>query len=187
MADMAPNQPDPGEFLLYQTEDGNTRIEVRMEGQTVWLSLNQMADLFQSTKQNVSQHIQSVYEEGELNREATVKQYLTVQTEGSRRVQRHIEHYNLDVVISVGYRVKLHRGTQFHIWATNRLREHLIKGFTLDDRFKRAGGGRYFEELLAHIRSSEWVFWKKVLDIYATSIDSPDEPHEASLFEVAIV
>ena len=174
-----PNLPvlpgNTGEVLLYQTEDGATRIQVRVEGETVWLNQMQMTELFQTTKQNVSLHIKNVFDEGELQSAATVKEYLTVQTEGKREVQRSIEHYNLDVIISVGYRVKSHRGTQFRIWATQRLREYLIKGFALDDeRLKQAGGGNYFDELLARIRdirSSEKVFWRKVLDIYATSID----------------
>jgi hypothetical protein len=134
-----------------------------------------MAELFQTTKQNVSLHIQHVFDEGELSPEATVKEYLTVQTEGSRQVERRVDHYNLDVIISVGYRVKSLRGTQFRIWATQRLREYIVKGFTMDDeRLKQAGGGNYFDELLDRIRdirSSERVFWRKVLDIYATSID----------------
>lgn len=184
MSDNLPAPSDPGEFLLYVTEDGQTRVEVRVEGETVWLPQKAMAELFQTTKQNVSLHIQNVFEEGELAPSATVKQFLTVQTEGSRQVQRTVEHYNLDVIISVGYRVKSQRGTQFRIWATQRLREYLVKGFTMDDeRLKRSGGGNYFEELLARIRdirSSERVFWRKVLDIYATSIDY-DASAEASL------
>ena len=177
--------PEPsGEVLFYHSEDGTTRIEVRLEGETVWLSQKAMAELFQTTKQNVSLHIQHLFEEGELTPEATVKQYLTVQAEGNRQIRRAVDHYNLDVIIAVGYRVKSHRGTQFRIWATERLREYLIKGFTMDDaRLKRAGGGNYFEELLARIRdirSSERVFWRKVLDIYATSIDY-DPSAEASL------
>jgi hypothetical protein len=178
-----PNLPapldSPGEFILYQTEDGRTRVEVRIFHETVWLSLNQMADLFQRDKSVISRHIANVFEEGELSRAATVAEFATVQTEGPRQVERRIEYYNLDVIISVGYRVKSHRGTQFRIWATQRLREYLIKGFALDDqRLKQAGGGNYFDELLARIRdirSSEKVFWRKVLDIYATSIDyDPD-------------
>jgi hypothetical protein len=163
------------EFLLYQTEDGRTRVEVRFGGETAWLSLTQMADLFQRDKSVISRHIKNVFEEGELTREATVAEFATVQREGDREVTRQVEYYNLDVIISVGYRVKSHRGTQFRIWATQRLREYIIKGFTLDDeRLKRAGGGNYFDELLARIRdirSSEKVFWRKVLEIYATSID----------------
>lgn len=163
------------EFLLYQTEDGETRVEVRFDGETAWLSLGQMAELFQRDKSVISRHIKNVFEEGELNPEGTVAKSATVQREGSREVTRDVEYFNLDVIISVGYRVKSHRGTQFRIWATQRLREYIIKGFTLDDdRLKRAGGGNYFDELLARIRdvrSSEKVFWRKVLDIYATSID----------------
>ena len=179
--------PEPfGEVLLYQSEDGTTRIEVRLEDDTVWLPQRAMAELFQTTKQNVSLHIQHVFEEGELRPEATVKQYLTVQTEGNRQIRRPVDHYNLDVIIAVGYRVKSRRGTQFRIWATERLREYLIKGFTMDDaRLKRAGGGNYFEELLARIRdirSSERVFWRKVLDIYATSIDYDPSAEASRLF-----
>lgn len=172
------NSADLGQIsnlLIYQTDDGLTRIEVRLEADTVWLSQLQMAELFQTSKQNISLHIKNIFSEGELKPEGTVKEYLTVQIEGDRQVNRSLEYYNLDVIISVGYRVKSHRGTQFRIWATQRLREYLIKGFTLDDeRLKQAGGGSYFEELLSRIRdirSSEKVFWKKVLDIYATSID----------------
>jgi hypothetical protein len=167
--------PSSGEFLLYQTEDGRTRVEVRFAGDTAWLSLGQMAELFQRDKSVISRHIKNVFDEGELHREATVAKYATVQREGEREVTREGEYFNLDVIISVGYRVKSHRGTQFRIWATQRLREYIVKGFTLDDeRLKLAGGGNYFDELLARIRdirSSEKVFWRKVLDIYATSID----------------
>ncbi len=121
-----PAPPDePGQFILYQTEDGRTRVEVRIFRETVWLSLNQMADLFQRDKSVISRHIANVFEEGELDRAATVAEFAVVQTEGPRQVERRIEHYNLDVIISVGYRVKSHRGTQFRIWATQRLREYL--------------------------------------------------------------
>lgn len=172
------------EFLLYQTEDGRTRLEVRLENETVWLTQNQMAELFQTTKQNISLHIRNLFAERELDRAATVKEYLTVQQEGRRQVTRTVEHYNLDVIISVGYRVKSHRGTQFRIWATQRLREYIVKGFVLDDeRLKRRGGGNYFEELLARIRdirSSEKVFWRKVLDIYATSTTTIPGPTRRS-------
>ncbi len=168
--------PAPGgEFLFYQSADGRTRLEVRIAGDTVWLTQAQMADLFQTTVPNVSMHISNIYEERELLPGPTIKQFLTVRSEGTRTVTRDLDFYNLDVIISVGYRVKSHRGTQFRIWATQRLREYLIKGFTLDDeRLKQAGGGNYFDELLARIRdirSSEKVFWRKVLEIYATSID----------------
>jgi hypothetical protein len=183
------NEPQ-SPVLLYQASDGATRLEVRMEDETVWLSQNQMVELFQTTKQNVSLHIQNLFAEGELDPTATVKEYLTVRHEGSRQVSRSVEHYNLDVIISVGYRVKSHRGTQFRIWATQRLREYIVKGFAMDDeRLKRAGGGNYFEELLSRIRdirSSKKVFWRKVLEIYATSIDY-DPREEASQFFFATV
>jgi hypothetical protein len=163
------------EFLIYQAEDGRTRIEVRFDGDTAWLSIVQMAELFQRDRSVILRHIANVFDEGELGRGTTCAKFAQVQREGDREVNREIEFYNLDVVISIGYRVKSHRGTQFRIWATQRLREYLIKGFTLDDeRLKRGGGGNYFDELLARIRdirSSEKVFWRKVLDIYATSID----------------
>lgn len=185
MIDSRSSQPIPhDDFLLYQTEDGQIRIDVRMGEETVWLSQRAMADLFQTTPQNVTQHIATLYREGELLEEATCKDFLQVGEEGARRVERSIRHYNLDVIISIGYRVKSHRGTQFRQWATQRLREYLIKGFTMDDeRLKQTGGGDYFDELLSRIRdirSSERVFWRKVLDIYATSIDY-DPSSEASL------
>lgn len=163
------------EIVFYQTEDGKSRIEVRLERDTVWLTQQLMAELFQTTKQNISLHVQNIFAEGELPQDATVKEYLTVQREGGRDVNRLLDYYNLDVIISVGYRVKSHVATRFRIWATQRLHEYLVKGFTLDDeRLKRIGGGSYFDELLARIRdirSSEKVFWRKVLDIYATSMD----------------
>ncbi|NLN77133.1 MAG: virulence RhuM family protein [Armatimonadetes bacterium] len=171
--EIVPNNPN--EFVIYQTEDGLTRVRVMFEGETVWLTQAQMVDLFQSSKANISEHIKRVFEEGELDAAATVRKFRTVQMEGSRQVERLIDHYNLDVIISVGYRVKSLRGTQFRIWATQRLREYIVKGFAMDDeRLKQAGGGDYFDELLERIRdirSSERVFWRKVLDIYATSID----------------
>lgn len=170
------NSTDPeGEILLYQTEDGQTRIDVRLVGDDVWLTQSQMVELFQKEKSTLVEHIQNIYTENELSPEATIRKFRTVQKEGERQVTRNITYYNLDVIISVGYRVKSHRGTQFRIWATQRLKEYLIKGFTMDDeRLKQIGGGNYFDELLTRIRdirSSEKVFWRKVLDIYATSID----------------
>ncbi len=165
------NEPQ-SQFLLYQTSDGQTRLEVRLENETVWLSQSQMAELFQTSIPNVSMHIRNVFAEGELQPGAVVKEFLTTAADGK---SYQTKFYNLDVIISVGYRVKSHRGTQFRIWATQRLREYIVKGFALDDeRLKRAGGGNYFEELLARIRdirSSERVFWRKALEIYATSID----------------
>lgn len=162
-------------LILYQTEDGKTQIEVQLLDETVWLTQAQMAELFSKDKRTISEHIQNIFKEGELSADSTVRNFRTVQKEGAREIARQVDHYNLDAIISVGYRVKSHRGTQFRIWATARLKEFLIKGFVLDDeRLKRLGGGNYFEELLARIRdirSSEKVFWRKVLDIYATSID----------------
>lgn len=183
------NSTPSGEILFYQTKDGGTRIDVRLQDETVWLTQAQMAELFQTTKQNVSLHVKNVFEEGELDQKATVKESLTVQKEGDRRVSREVSYYNLDVIISVGYRVKSIRGTQFRIWATQRLKEYLIKGFTLDDeRLKKVGGSNYFDELLARIRdirSSEKVFWRKVLDIYATSIDyTPDAEASKQFFRI---
>jgi hypothetical protein len=178
MSDIIKNQP-VGEILLYQTEDGQTKIDVRLVNETIWLSLNQLAELFQRDKSVISRHIKNVFDEAELDPRATVANFATVQNEAGRDITRNIEYYNLDVIISVGYRVKSHRGTQFRIWATQRLREYLIKGFTMDDeRLKNPGGRNYFEELLERIRdirSSEKLFWKKVLEIYSTSIDyDPD-------------
>ena len=170
------NTPEKhSEFLIYQTEDGITRIDVRLEDETVWLSQKLMAELFQKDVRTINEHIKTIYSEGELEHKSTIRNFRIVQKEGARQVTRAITFYNLDVIISVGYRVKSHRGTQFRIWATKRLREYIVKGFTLDDeRLKQAGGGNYFDELLARIRdirASEKVFWRKVLDIYATSID----------------
>lgn len=169
------------EILFYQTEDGQTKIDVEMEDETVWLNQAQMAELFQTTPQNITLHIKNLYIEGELPEASTCKESLQVQHEGNRAVRRKIRFYNLDVIISLGYRVKSHRGTQFRIWATQRLKEYIIKGFTMnDDLLKKAGGGNYFDELIERIRdirSSEKVFWKKVLEIYATSIDY--DPREA--------
>lgn len=178
-----------GEILLYQTEDGAMRIDVRLQDESLWLTQMQMAELFQKDKRTISEHIANIYEEGELSQEATVRNFRTVQKEGTREVERDLGSYNLDVVISVGYRVKSIRGTQFRIWATQRLKEYLIKGFALDDeRLKKAGGGNYFDELLARIRdirSSEKVFWRKVLDIYATSIDyTPNAEASQQFFKV---
>ena len=165
-----------GQFLVYQTQDGKLKIDVRFDGETVWLTQQQMAELFQTTKQNVSLHVQNIYEEGELERGSTVKESLTVQLEGTRSVRRTVEFYNLDVIISVGYRVKSHRGTQFRMWATQRLREYVVKGFVLDDeRLKNPEQPfDYFEELtrrIQDIRTSERRFYQKITDIYATSID----------------
>lgn len=184
MSETTPNPPG-SEILLYQTEDHRTRIEVRLDGETVWLSQKQMSELFQTTVPNINTHIHNIFEEGELQQEATIKDYLIVQQEGTRQVSRPVTHYSLDVIISVGYRVRSHRGTQFRIWATQRLREYIVKGFTLDDeRLKNPPGAKavgplsrvpdYFDELLERIRAiraSERRFYLKITDIYATSID----------------
>ena len=166
---------DKGQFLLYQTPDGESKIEVKLQDDTVWLSLDQMAELFQRNKSTISRHIKNVLEEGELLADSTIANFATVQNEGKRHVERQITYYNLDMIISVGYRVHSYRGVQFRIWATKVLKEYIVKGFALnDDLLKRAGGGNYFDELLARIRdirSSEKVFYRKVLEIYALSID----------------
>ena len=173
-------------IIIYQTQDGQTKIDVRIDNETVWLTQNQMAELFQTTKQNISLHIKNIFEEGELTEDSTVKDYLTVQNEGSRKVSRNVTHYNLDVIISVGYRVKSLRGTQFRIWATQVLKEYMKKGFALnDDLLKQAGGGGYWQELLERIRdirSSEKVFYRQILDIYATSTDYNPNAKETKLF-----
>lgn len=161
-----------GEFLLYQTEDGGTRVDVRMENETVWLTQAQMAELFQRERSVITKHIANAFAEHELEPAAVCANFALTAADGKTY---DVQHYNLDVIISVGYRVKSLRGTQFRQWATARLRDYIVKGFALDDqRLKQAGGGDYFDELLARIRdirSSEKLFWRKVLDIYATSID----------------
>lgn len=164
------------QIIIYQTEDGKTKLDVRLEQETAWLTQKQMAELFQSSKQNVGQHISSIYEEGELHSEATVKKFFTVQTEGTRNVNREIEYYNLDMIISVGYRVKSHIATRFRQWATQHIKEFIVKGFVLDDeRLKNPDQPfDYFDELLRRIqdiRTSEKRFYRKITDIYATSAD----------------
>lgn len=175
--------PPGGEFLLYSTDGGEAELEVRLIDETVWLSLDQMADLFQQDKSVISRHIRNVFTEGELEQAAVVAKYATTAADGKRY---DVSHFNLDVIISVGYRVRSHRGAQFRIWATQRLRKYLIKGFTMnDDLLKRAGGGNYFDELLERIRdirSSEKVVHRKLLDIFATSIDYAPKSDEAKLF-----
>jgi hypothetical protein len=171
---------------MYQTKDGLTKIEVELSGETVWLSLDQMAELFQRDKSTISKHIKNVYAEGELERNATVAKYATVQKEGNRQVERLIDYYNLDVIISVGYRVKSLRGTHFRIWATSVLKEYIIKGFAMNDDFlKKAGGGNYWSELLERIRdirSSEKMVYRQVLDLYATSVDYDPKSAESREF-----
>lgn len=160
------------EFFMYTTDNGVVKIEVTMDNETVWLSLNQMCELFQRDKSVISRHINNIFNEGELERNAVVANFATTASDGK---VYHVDYYNLDVIISVGYRVKSLRGTQFRKWALEVLKEYMIKGFALDDkRLKNLGGGNYFDELLVRIRdirSSEKVFWRKVLEIYATSID----------------
>ena len=163
---------DKGQFLLYQTPDGDSQIEVKLQNDTVWLSLDQMAELFQRNKSTISRHIKNVLEDGELDADSVVANFATTATDGKNY---SVAYYNLDMIISVGYRVHSYRGVQFRIWATKVLKEYIVKGFAMnDDLLKRAGGGNYFDELLARIRdirSSEKVFYRKVLEIYALSID----------------
>lgn len=166
---------EKGSIILYTTADGESKIEVTLQDETVWLTLDQMAELFQRNKSTISRHIKNVFEEGELQPDATVAFFATVQTEGKRKVERDIAYYNLDMIISVGYRVNSYRGVQFRQWATMVLKEYIKKGFVLNDELlKNAGQGNYFDELLARIRdirSSEKIFYRKVLEIYALSID----------------
>lgn len=179
-------QQNKGNIILYQTPDGQAKIEVTLSNDTVWLTADQMAELFQRNKSTISRHIKNVFEEGELQADSTVAFFATVQNEGDRKVERNIAFYNLDMIISVGYRVKSHRGVQFRIWATQVLREYIVKGFALnDDLLKRVGGGNYFDELLSRIRdirSSEKVFYRKVLEIYALSIDYDPRAESTQLF-----
>ena len=170
-------------IIMYTTEDGLTKIETTFDEDTVWLSLDQMAELFQRDKSTISRHIKNIFQEGELDRNSVVANFATTATDGKTY---QVDYYNLDVIISVGYRVKSLRGTQFRIWAMEILKEYMKKGFALDDdRLKRLGGGNYFDELLARIRdirSSEKVFWRKVLEIYATSIDYDPRAESSILF-----
>ncbi len=179
-----------GEILLYQTNDGRSRIEVRLADESVWLTQRLMAELFQKDVRTISEHIRNIFADGELSPEATIRKFRIVQAEGEREVVRAVDFYNLDAIIAVGYRVRSHRGTQFRIWATERLREYLVKGFALDDeRLKRGGGGQYFDELLARIRdirSSEKIFYRKVLEIYATSIDYDPNTEASRAFFAAV-
>lgn len=165
-------QPNNGSIILYQTEDGKSRIEVTLCNDTVWLTADQMAELFQRNKSTISRHIKNIFEDGELQSDMVVAFFATTAADNKKY---QVAYYNLDMIISVGYRVKSHRGVQFRIWATQVLREYLVKGFAMnDDLLKRAGGGNYFDELLSRIRdirSSEKVFYRKILEIYALSID----------------
>ena len=173
------------EILMYQTDDGLTRIEVKYEGETLWLNANQLAELFDRDSKTIRKHIKNIFDEGELQFNSVVANFATTASDGKTY---QVEHYNLDVAISVGYRVKSLRGTQFRIWANQILKEYIVKGFAIDDkRLKNLGGGNYFDELLARIRdirSSEKVFWKKVLELYSTSIDyHPDSELSAIFFK----
>jgi len=178
-----------GEIIVYQAADGLTRVDVRFEGDTVWLTQAQLVDLYHSSKANISEHIKHILEEGELTEDATVRKFRTVQMEGSRQVSREISHYNLDMIIAIGYRVRTPVGTQFRQWATARLKEYMVKGFTLDDeRLKGNAGGSYWKELLARIRdirSSEKMLYRQVLDLYATSLDyDPKSPDSVLFFQI---
>ncbi len=178
------------EIILYQTSNGETKIDVRLEDETVWLNQKQMADLFQTTVPNINMHLKNIFDEGELEPAATIKNSLIVRLEGNRTVNRNIDYYNLDAIISVGYRIKSHVATHFRIWATQRLREYIVKGFTLDDeRIKAAGQIRYFDELserIRDIRSSERIFYQKVKDIFCLSIDYDTKANQAKTFFATI-
>lgn len=180
---------DKGEVIIYQTEDGLTNIEVTMQDETVWLTQQQMAELFQTSRTNVVEHIKHIYEEGELNENSTCRKFRQVRKEGSRNVTRELPHYNLDMIISLGYRIKSKIATNFRQWATERLKEYMIKGFAMDDeRLKGRGGGNYWKELLDRIRdirSSEKVLYRQVLDLYATSVDyNPHSEISISFFKM---
>ena len=175
-----------GEIVIYQTDDGDTKIDVRFVDETVWLTQQQMAELFQSSRTNIVEHIQHIYEEGELDENSTCRKFRQVRTEGNRQVGRENPYYNLDMIISLGYRVKSIIATNFRRWATERLKEYMIKGFTMDDeRLKNLGGGNYWKELLDRIRdirSSEKVMYRQVLDLYATSVDYNPKNSESIAF-----
>ncbi|MBI3853026.1 MAG: virulence RhuM family protein [Verrucomicrobia bacterium] len=183
-------KPQPNsEIILYQTEDGRTRVQCRFENENVWMTQALMAELFQTTPQNITLHLKTIYEEGELAEAATCKDYLQVREEGARQVQRALRHYNLEAILAVGYRVRSPRGTAFRQWATARLKEYLVKGFTMDDERLKNPPGKghkdYFDELLERIRdirSSERRFYQKVLDIYATSVDYDPSAEASQLF-----
>jgi hypothetical protein len=177
------------DILIYQNQEGNIKIDVRLQEETVWLTQAQMGQLFGKDKRTISEHISNIFNEGELEKSSTVRKFRTVQTEGNREVERELDHYNLDVIISVGYRIKSVQGTQFRIWATQRLKEYIIKGFTLnDDRFKSGSSMNYFNELqerIREIRLSEKFFYQKIKDIYATSIDyDPKDEKTIEFFKI---
>lgn len=178
-----------GEIIIYQTEDGLTKLDVRMEDETVWLTQQQMAELFQTSRTNVVDHIKNIYEEDELDENSTCRKFRQVRMEGNRQVTRELPFYNLDMIISLGYRVKSSTATHFRKWATQRLKEYIIKGFIIDDeRLKGNGGGNYWKELLDRIRdirSSEKVLYRQVLDLYATSVDyNPKSDESIQFFKI---
>jgi len=175
-----------GEIILYQTEDGNTKIDVRLENESVWLTQNQLTELYQTSKSNISEHIKHIFEEGELDKQSVVRKFRTTASDGK---EYNVIYYNLDMIISLGYRIKSKTATRFRIWATERLKEYIIKGFALDDeKMKQLGGGGYWYELLNRIRdirSSEKVLYRQVLDIYATSVDyDPNTPESVEFFKI---
>ena len=178
-----------GEIVIYQSDNGLTKIEVKIKDETVWLTQQQLMELFQTSKANISEHIKNIFNEGELDEVATVRKFRTVQKEGNREVSRDITYYNLDLIISLGYRIKSSVATHFRKWATERLKEYMIKGFVLDDeRLKGNGGGNYWKELLDRIRdirSSEKVMYRQVLDLYATSVDyDPNSDESIEFFKI---
>ena len=182
------NKPESS-ILIYTTDDGLAKIEVKMQEETVWLTQQQMADLFQTSRTNVVEHIKHIYEEGELEENSTCRKFRQVRKEGNREVTREIPYYNLDMIISLGYRIKSIIATNFRRWATERLKEYMIKGFTMDDeRLKNLGGGNYWKELLDRIRdirSSEKVVYRQVLDLYATSVDyDPKSAESVAFFKI---
>lgn len=174
------------ELILYSSEDGQTRLHLRVEGESVWLSQLEVAELFKTSKQNVSLHIRNIFEDAELSPQATVKESLTVQSEGARQVKRKLVHYNLDLILAIGYRIRSPRGMQFRQWASSHLKEFLHKGFVIDDqRLKNPGGWDYFDELLARvreIRASEKRFYQKVRDLFALSSDYRIREEETARF-----
>lgn len=180
------NVENKSEIIIYQTDDGQTQIDVKFESETVWLTQAQMATLFQSSRTNIVEHIKHIYEEGELEESSTCRKIRQVRTEGERQISREIPYYNLDMIISLGYRIKSRIATNFRRWATERLKEYMIKGFVLDDkRLKELGGGDYWKELLDRIRdirSSEKVMYRQVLDLYATSVDYNPKSSESIAF-----
>ena len=178
-----------GEIIIYQTDDGLTHIDVKMEDETVWLTQQQMAELYHTSRTNVVEHITHIYEEGELDENSTCRKFRQVRQEGNRQVNREMVCYNLDMIISLGYRIKSSIATNFRRWATERLKEYMIKGFTMDDeRLKQLGGGSYWKELLDRIRdirSSEKVLYRQVLDLYATSVDyDPTSAESVRFFKI---